>query len=340
MTDLSFERVDSSMSINAFYDTVSRNFTKYSSLLREIKRLTNAQNAGTLPVIEKSKEPTVNKDSVVTTPLEKSDDKLEKLVLEYMPLLNSCDSYEQLCEVVELIRSEDYRQKAILLRIIANLVRDCHELELILRTLPDDDKQEYEKVLAWERLKIELLSSKLDEKEEIFEDEEDTKQNLIIYNPLLKGSPVYAELDDIDSNYYPMFAHLLELIETHGTDTRCKYICRLPHFKTIGCLYEAKSQAGGRVIFRALDNNNVLILSAFIKKCTSSKAYNESMNAIAEECSQVESRIKEVLNDPCFISQNSREVENLWALLKPMQDVEKEKPPVYVNTKGGDKVCQ
>lgn len=335
MADLRFTRVSSSMDYNAYYAAVSNNFSRYCGILKETARLSSTQKPRIEPVIENSKDSPIGEEGRVMTPLENSDEKLEKLVSDYLLLLNGCHSYEQLCDVVELVKAEDYRPKALLLRIIACLVRDCHELVLMIREDSDSDQSEYEKLLDWERFKIERLSLSLDEKEEIIDRKEERRHKLIISHSLSDNSPVYDELDALDSNYYSMFAHLLELIETHGTDTRCKYICRLPHFKTIGCLYEAKSPAGGRVIFRALDNDNILILSAFIKKCTSSKAYIESMNSLAEYCSNIECDLKKLLNNPDFILQNNSKVEEIWSLLKPTQDLGEEKPPVYTNTKGG-----
>ena len=142
------------------------------------------------------------------------------------------------------------------------------------------------------------------------------EKNNLVFVPTLSGNiRALDDLEHIPSEYYSRFKDLFDSI-VDGTFKNVKV------FASNSPLYGITEVRGFkvRVVFTRLSSDTYAIITAFVKKSDKDKLYNESLNNIVREYRGLEASLKANLNNPEFMKENEKSVQQLWNILAPKNE--------------------
>ena len=286
--------------------------TKISKLKDEISRL-------------KLKKTVVNKETVkenineVILEEKKEDDSFKDEMNFYLL------SYRQLSEdftkeeINEILpKKKNPKFKDILLRLSLESVKEIKEVKELLREeeISLEEKELCNKIIESENKKIDYIKSKLivSDKEEIEEQEE---KNNIVLVPMLSGNiRIIDDLEHIPNDYYEGFKDLINSI----IDGTFKNVKTFSNNEGLIGISEVKSFKI-RVVFKRLNDNTYALITAFMKKWDNDKLYQESLISKVKEYYLIESELKKLINDHEFMEENEKNVQQLWNVLSPKEEI-------------------
>lgn len=288
--------------------------TKISKLKDEISRL-------------KLKKTVVNKETVkenineVILEEKKEDDSFKDEMNFYLL------SYRQLSEdftkeeINEILpKKKNPKFKDILLRLSLESVKEIKEVKELLREeeISLEEKELCNKIIESENKKIDYIKSKLivSDKEEIEEQEE--KNNIVLVPTLSGNIRIIDDLEHIPNDYYEGFKDLINSI----IDGTFKNVKTFSNNEGLIGISEVKSFKI-RVVFKRLNDNTYALITAFMKKWDNDKLYQESLISKVKEYYLIESELKKLINDHEFMEENEKNVQQLWNVLSPKEEIKR-----------------
>lgn len=219
-------------------------------------------------------------------------------------------TYEDVISILPTQDSYDYED--IINRLIAESYKEIKEInELLIEdsTISKEELLEYRGLIEKEKKKIEYIrKSTIEEKETTTINE---NKNKIVLVPTIGGNiRVIDELEHIAGDYYDSFLELINSIikgtfknvKTFSSNGQLMGISEVKAFKT-------------RVVFSRLDKNTYALITAFIKKSDTDKLYKDTLIRKVSHFKENESVLKKKINDPEFMAENDKYVEELFNLL-------------------------
>ena len=281
---------------------------RISEMQREIGRLKLDRKAPNKEPVKEVKQPIIKEE-------QKEEDTFEDEVAFYL------SSYRQLTEGFKdeelraiLPKKKHPRFQDILLRLSLESVKEINETTNMLRDqdTTDDEESICFGIIETEKRKIEYIKSRLIQSEKQEEQTEEEKNNLVFVPTLSGNIRALDDLEHIPSEYYSRFKDLFDSI-VDGTFKNVKV------FASNSPLYGITEVRGFkvRVVFTRLSSDTYAIITAFVKKTDKDKLYNESLNNIIREYRGLEASLKENLNNPEFMKENEKSVQQLWNILAP-----------------------
>ena len=209
----------------------------------------------------------------------------------------------------------DYRYEKIIRRVILELKKEIDDINAIIvediDTMSKDELEILNNDIKDDQKRIEVLRDVLKEEKE--EDVDDNIDNTLVFIPTQSGNP--RLLDDLDNNIpSPFYDEFLELFNSIK-DGSFKGAKRFNKNRKLSELREVKGNHL-RITYFKLGKNTYGILTAFIKKTTTSHGYRNMLETRYKDYKNgVESKIKENLNNEEFLQlQKDYEIEVLRKL--------------------------
>ncbi len=274
------------------------------------------------------------KNEISRLKLDKKSSKIEKTVVTRRSTISKeikeDDSYEDevgfyLCSYRSI--REDFKEvelksvlpnkrhpnyKDILLRLSLESIKEIKEAKELLRTegISEEEIDLCNKIIETENKKINYIKSRLIvvEKEEV----EEEKNNIVLVPTLYGNIRIIDDLERIPSEYYSGFKGLIDSI-IDGTFKNVKIFTNNSELVGITEVKDFKI----RVIFMRLNANTYALVTAFVKKFDTDKLNLESLVGKIKEYRGMESKLKENLNNPEFLEENEKNVQQLWNILSP-----------------------
>ena len=202
--------------------------------------------------------------------------------------------------------------KRILLNLKLQILMNVQVIKQMSRdkSISENDLKDLNALLEFESQKYEIIECDLAKKTE--EDTpEEQQENELIFVPTESGNlRALDEISKISSEYYDAFMGLFQSIK----DGTFKYAKRLTDLSGLCEVRDIRN--GIRVVFDRLDKNHYAIVSAFIKKTTSDKGYQESLNNKADSYCRIKENLKQALSDEEFLAENKRQEGILFEMLE------------------------
>jgi len=236
-------------------------------------------------------------------------------------------------EVLPARKNNHYKE--IIMRLSAEMVRDIKEIDEIIvsdrEIMCETDIQGYEAEKAIAKQKLELLNKRLIKTENTLDEEDDTKENDLIFVTTESGNPrVLSDLKSIPQDYYPGFIELFDSIK----DGTFKNVSRfVGHEKLLGASEVKDFKI--RVVFIRLTSDKYAILTAFMKKVDNDTGYRNSIIYKLKDYNKnkTHDKLLELIKNPEFIKANKEIEKELYRMLgKEEKENNKQK------VKKGDKV--
>ena len=243
---------------------------------------------------------------------EQIDEEFEDEIGYYLADYKSITGYMDKEGLIEILPStSNYRYKEILMRLQAESVKEIKELEELLVDETDINViKEIKELILIEREKIRLISEIINTKEE--EQENEKRENKIILVPTLSGKIlIIDDLEHIPTDYYEAFNEIIKSI-IQGT---FKQVKRLSHDSADSSICEVRGD-GIRVLFTRVSKDSYALITAFLKKTTTSRGYKEFIRNRINAYEQVSNKLKQLLLSEDFIEENAKYVEELFNLLE------------------------
>lgn len=310
--------------LTAAIDCNNRTSRLMRSEIDKLKKVaTQAKNTEKPAIIEMFQEvPEETKKSVID---EEFEDEVEYYNSQVQEL--TLDNIED--EITSALPSRNhYQYDRILRRLKLEACRSIKEIKDLLNEegFSIEDMEEFKEEIALEKKKIELIEKhiKPEEKEEL----EAKTENKLIFAPTTGGNiRVLDEIDSIPTEYYDRFYGLFESIK----DGTFKNVKRFQKNKELDGLSEVKDFKV-RVTFKRVSKDTYAVISAFVKKSDNDKAYRGSLIKKYFDYQQVETALKNNLNNPEFMELHKTYEEELFNKLSSAS-----KESLVVKTKAGDK---
>lgn len=286
---------------------------RINKLKNEISRLKLNKKAPTKEEVTQTRNP------IVQTKEEK-DDSFEDEVSFYL------GNYRQLRddfteeEIKHILpKKKNPRFKDILLRLSSESIKEIKEVKEVLRTeeLSSDEIDLCNRIIEKEKRKIEYIKSRLLVSEEVVEEQEE-KNNIVLVPTLSGNIRIIDELEHIPNDYYEGFKELINSI----IDGTFKNVKQLASNSNLAGITEVKGFKV-RVVFTRLNYNTYALVTAFVKKTDTDKLYQESLEGKIRDYHLLESKLKENLNNPEFLEENEKNVQQLWNVLSPKEEPKK-----------------
>lgn len=219
--------------------------------------------------------------------------------LEEMNNLTTDNLKERIRDI--LPEKSDYDYQKVLLRIMAELIKNIKENKEFIDSYRDsftqDDLQVLREDTIQEQEKLGIITNILKEKEIAEIKPKSQEKNNLILVPTSGGNiRVLEEISHIPVEYYECFIGLFNSIK----DGTFKNMRRFQNHPIVAGISEVKdSQA--RVVYDRLDANNYAIITAFVKKTQNGTGYQEHLiNRISNYKEQYQS-LKDNLDNEEFI---------------------------------------
>lgn len=222
----------------------------------------------------------------------------------------------------DVLPSENnYRYKDILLRLIAESIKEIKEYEEIMSD-GNNSKKDLEDIknnIEIEYRKIKLIRKALNKKNsEVNKKEESEKNNLVLVPTTGGNIRVISELKNMPQEYIPLFKELINSI----VDGTFKGVKAFRHHNDLVGIGEVR-KFGVRVVFKRISKKTYAIITAFIKRSTNDTGYRESLVSKCVDFRQIQDQLKNNLENEEFIKENDKYVEELYNVLN--QEEKKEK---------------
>ena len=287
---------------------------KINKLKEEINRLKSNKK---VTIIEKE---TQTRNPIVQAKKE-NDDSFEDEVSFYLAnyrQLSDDFSDEEIKHI--LPKKKNPRFKDILLRLSLESIKEIKEVKEVLKTeeLTSDEIDLCNRIIEKEKRKIDYIKSRLLVSEEEVVEEQEEKNNIVLVPTLFGNIRIVDELEHIPSEYYPGFKELIDSI-LDGTFKNVKVFASNSNLAGITEVKGFKV----RVVFTRLNYNTYALVTAFVKKTDTDKLYQESLVGKIRDYHTLESKLKEKLDDPEFLEENEKSVQQLWNILSPKEEQKK-----------------
>lgn len=318
---MDFVKVTDDKNINSLLAAINQNLRTTNYMQKEMQKRNTSQSVF---VAEFSDEDPLIEEISPFLP-EQESDQFENDILYYMSELSSLKTGSSKDEIREVLPDkDDYDYEKVLLRLMAELVRENNDMAI----LSDEEgvslkeknflASEIEENLRRKDILKELVTEK--EKEEETEVHEENK---LIFMPTQSGNPcVISELKHIDSAYYESFASLFESIITG----KFKNLRKFSPNSAVAGLFEVKDFAI-RIILSRLGSREYCVISAFTKKTDSNKDYQGQITLRANNFRKLEASLKENIKNEEFMQLQATYQEELFNMLgrESKKGIQKEK---------------
>ena len=318
---MDFVKVTDDKNINSLLAAINQNLRTTNYMQKEMQKRNTSQSVF---VSNFSDEAPLIEEISPFLP-EQENNQFENDILYYMSELSSLKTGSSKDEIREVLPDkDDYDYEKVLLRLMAELVRENNEMAIFSdeEGISLEEKNflasEIEENLRRKDILKELVTEK--EKEE---ESEVHEENKLIFMPTQSGNPcVISELKHIDSEYYESFASLFESIITG----KFKNLRKFSPNSAVAGLFEVKDFAI-RVILSRLGPREYCVISAFTKKTDSNKDYQEQINLRASNFRKLEASLKENIKNDEFMQLQATYQEELFNMLgrESKKGIQKEK---------------
>lgn len=210
---------------------------------------------------------------------------------------------------------ENYNYEKLLLRLKLELLKNIREVKELLgeehKNITKEDLQEFQEEIILNQRKIQGIEKALS-KTKNQEEKKESVQNKLIFVPTTGGNiRVLEEIaKKIPNDYYEKFITLFDSIK----DGTFKNVKRFTSNNALFGICEVKT-SNTRVLFDRLDQHTYAIISAFVKKTTKDKGYQESMKKSIGDYKMMEEKIIANLDNEEYLNINSLYEEELYRIL-------------------------
>lgn len=275
--------------------------------IRNAEKLLNQQKKES--VVEKIVEE-FNDDSNVIV---KTDDEFEDMIKCFMQDYTILDEGFDEDDLYDILPSKkSYRYKDIVLRLIAESVKEINELREFSndKNTSVEDLCEIKKLIINEQRKISLLRGLLNRKDDDKEVENEEKNTLILVPTTGGNIRVISEIENMSIEYMPLFKELFDSI----IDGTFKGLKGFNNNNVLNGMREVKGN-GVRVVFKRLSKKKYAIVTAFIKRSNKDTGYLDALKSRVSDFRLIQDKLKSNLNDDEFNSQNDLYVDELYNIL-------------------------
>lgn len=318
---MDFVKVTDDKNINSLLAAINQNLRTSNYMQKEMQKRNTSQSVFVSNFSDE--DPLIEEISPFIP--EQEYDQFENDILYYMSELSSLTAGSSKEEIREVLPDkDDYDYEKVLLRLMAELVRENNEM-----TIFSDEEGvslEEKKFLASEieeNLRRKDILKELVTEKEKEEENEVHEENKMVFMPTQSGNPcVISELKHIDSAYYESFASLFESIITG----KFKNLRKFSPNSAVAGLFEVKDFAI-RIILSRLGPREYCVISAFTKKTDSNKDYQEQINLRASNFRKLEASLKENIKNEEFMQLQATYQEELFNMLgrESKKGIQKEK---------------
>lgn len=228
------------------------------------------------------------------------DEDFENEVEYYLAQLKRLDSSNIEVEFEDVLPSRKHFQyERILNRLKLESLRTIKEIKEVLleEGISLEEVTVFQEEYDLELKKLALLSQHLSpQKEE--EQTEIAKENVLIFAPTIGGDiRVLDEIDAMPQEHYDKFYGLFQSIK----DGSFKNVKRLSRKESSASLCEVKDY-NARVIFARLTKDTYALISVFIKKSDTDRAYRATLSKRFADYETIEASLISNLTNPEFLS--------------------------------------
>jgi hypothetical protein len=294
---------------NELQNIVITNCNKAAMIRKQIERL-KLESSNYETIIEEEIEDNIIDDNYEEISNEDNDFEDEiNFYLEDISSLEKDFAYEDLIDI--LPSKMNYNFKKIIFRLQAESIKEIKEINEFIRedsSLSKEELEELKECLELENKKISFYKQIIIEK-----DDNDTikHHNKIILTPTYSGNiRILEELTRIPSEYYPGFKEIINSI----IDGTFKGVKRFTNNNLLTGFCEVRGFKV-RIVFSRIGKDTYALITAFVKKTTNDKAYQEYLKSRITEYKSIQDDIKELITNEDFISTNENNLNELFNIL-------------------------
>ena len=297
---------------------IEDNYARASKARNLIDKLKSSSTGKTTSSTKIESSKTISDDSVdVAT----SEDDFEDEVSFYLDDYKSLSGDFSIDDLIDVLPSrQSYEFRRIVIRLQTESLKAIKELKDLIATedLDEKDLLECKKFILDENKKIKMLSQILSMKEEDISSE--AKKNRVILVPSFSGDEVIniriiEDMKRIPFEYYPKFLELFNSI-INGT---FKGVKKFVNNTNIVGIYEVKDFKI-RILFSKIAKDTYAVITAFVKKTDSNSIYKEGVTQKATAFNDIKKKIVSLLDNPEFIEENDKYVQELIDIMSPKTD--------------------
>ena len=190
--------------------------------------------------------------------------------------------------------------KKLMNRLKAEVLKNIKELKdyIAQENLTSMEVKELKgEIIEWSREMAVLNSNMQNKEEQVTEEDVKEEENELIFVPTPYGTiRALEDISHISEERYPLFLTLFQSIKD-GTFKNAKRL-------RLGVCEVKLDQA--RVVFARLDKTHYAIITAFIKKCTTSAGYKTFMQNVVSNYQQTEPKLLANLSNEAFLEENTK----------------------------------
>lgn len=202
-----------------------------------------------------------------------------------------------------------HKYREILLRLAFESFKEIREANnLLTLSTSIEEKEICNEAINYENSKMKYLRQALLNEEVTVENS--FKNNIVLAPTTNNKIRIIDEIEHIPTEYYDRFLELVNSI----IDGTFKNVKTLTNNGNLIGISEVKNYQA-RILFTRIGINTYSLISAFVKKTTTSKYYLESLENKVREYNLVEEKLKKSLNDEEFIKFNDENVNILFDIL-------------------------
>lgn len=230
-----------------------------------------------------------------------SDSEFEDEVGYYYGYFKDLTGDEIEIKMPELLPSRNNSNyKKLMNRLKAEVLKNIKELKdyIAQENLTSMEVKELKgEIVEWSRKMVVLNSNMQNKEEQVAEEDVKEEENELIFVPTPYGTiRALEDISHISEERYPLFLTLFQSIKD-GTFKNAKRL-------RLGVCEVKLDQA--RVVFARLDKTHYAIITAFIKKCTTSAGYKTFMQNVVSNYQQTEPKLLANLSNEAFLEENTK----------------------------------
>lgn len=308
-----YEEIDiNNASVGKILKTIQHNCDKTRQTRREIEKFKTQ-------IHELGKEEIVEEEIVDFSYEEDIDDTKEynKLLASYLDKFHSLpDGFTEEDLKRILPERDSYFYSDVINYLMLDTIKSKKEIMDFMHndhSLSKEEKEECIRLIVAEDNKKDLLELVLEEEDELGEN--NAHNHLILDSTSGGNIRLLEQLSSIPQEYYHKFLILVKSIE-NGSFKGNK---PMSGNSNLSGLWEVKLHKV-RIIYKRLNENDYVLLGAFVKKFFTDKHYNQNLERIYLEYLSKESRLQQLATDLDFVKENDNYVEELYRLLGQRQN--------------------
>lgn len=241
------------------------------------------------------------------------DDAFEDEVSFYLDDFRSLGFEFSLDDLINVLPApSNFNYGKLLMRLSLEAVKEIKEMSEILIDEDDESqKDEIKKYISNEKRKCEFISKLLNDKQaEIIATPKVTHNNIVLAPTVSGNIKVLDDLEHMALEFLPGFRELIESIR-NGT---FKGIKRFNNNNVLNGICEVRGSLI-RILFQRIDRNTYALITAFIKKTTMDKGYQDFIKLRVTDYKLIADKLKKMLDDPEFIKLNEENVSRMDEIL-------------------------